>query len=63
MIQLETKTCVFCKKTGVIQITQKELDALQTGIHVQKAMSRRDAGVREQFISGTHPECWDRYLG
>lgn len=63
LVEFATQTCVFCKKAGVLELTEKEVAALHTGIHVQKALKNRDTGVREQVISGTHPDCWDKYLG
>lgn len=29
------------------------------GVHVQEAFPDMNIGLREQIISGTHPECWD----
>lgn len=63
LVEFATQTCVFCKESGVLELTEQEVESLQTGIHIQKALKNRDAGIREQVISGTHPDCWDKYLG
>jgi hypothetical protein len=35
---------------------------LLRGAHVQDAFPKMSASLREQIITGTHPECWDQMM-
>jgi hypothetical protein len=54
----------MCGELGKLEITDDEYHALyREDKHVQDAMPTRDASFREQFISGTHSECWEQMVG
>ena len=57
-----TKKCVWCGKQGVVQVDEKELYNYLRGNPVQESFKSLTTGLREQIISGTHPECWDKYM-
>ena len=57
-----TKRCVWCHENGIVQVDETELYAYLRGNPAQKAFKSLTTGLREQIISGTHPECWDRYM-
>ena len=57
-----TKKCVWCGQNGVVGVDEKELYAYLRGGAAQDVFKSLTVGLREQIISGTHPECWDRYM-
>lgn len=60
---IETQTCIHCKKTGTVEIFSQELFYLHQGMHIQDAVKSLDKDLREQMITGTHPECWIKMFG
>jgi len=59
MIRVTTPPCIECRKTTLVELTRAEFKALaENRVSVQEALSDRDAGFRELFITGTHAECW-----
>ena len=57
-----TKRCVWCGKTGIVGVDAQELYAYLRGDAAQEALKSLTIELKEQIISGTHPECWDRYM-
>lgn len=58
-----TKRCMHCGKPGIIGVNENELFAYLRGELAQDAFKTLPAPLREQVISGTHPECWDAIFG
>lgn len=62
-----TKRCFHCGSTGLISMTAEERDyataRLAEGAYVQDAFPSLSAPLREQIISGTHPDCWTEMFG
>ena len=57
-------TCMHCGEFTTITVDGGEFWAFtQEGKHVQHAFPRMSADIRELFISGTHPECWEAFVG
>jgi hypothetical protein len=54
-----TRKCLHCGKPGYLNVNEDELFAYLTGKHAQEAFPNLSAPLREQIISGTHPECWE----
>ena len=57
-----TKKCVWCGQTGIVGVDENELFAYLRGNPAQESFKSLTIELREQIISGTHPECWDRYM-
>ena len=57
-----TKKCVWCGQNGVVGVNEQELYAYLRGDLAQDAFKSLTTELREQIISGTHPECWNRYM-
>lgn len=55
-----TKRCIHCGKTGFINVDEDELFDYLTGKLAQDAFTSLSPEIREQIISGTHPECWNK---
>lgn len=54
-----TRRCPVCYKTGVLMVEESELLHYLQGNLVQNSFKTMSASLREQIISGTHPECWE----
>lgn len=61
-IEVKTQPCVFCGKTAIVVVDIEGWEKYQAGEFVQKAFPRMPADVREMFISGTHPACWEAHM-
>lgn len=59
MTAFATKRCGKCGKGGVIMVDEDQLFKWLTGSLIQEAFPFMDVSLREQMISGMHPECWD----
>jgi hypothetical protein len=60
---LQTGKCDVCKKDGSVDVTMQGLLTYNLGGLVQDAFPDMDKALREQIISGTHPDCWDLRFG
>lgn len=58
LITIHTKTCLYCRLPGMIQVDADEWTAYKQGAFAQDAFPAMTASEREQIISGTHPKCW-----
>jgi hypothetical protein len=56
-----TKKCTWCGEHGVIQVEEVELYAYLRGTPAKDAFKSLAPELREQYITGTHPECWEQY--
>ena len=63
LITVDTKRCSICNKKGTLQVEESEYQAWRDGAHVQNAMPKMKPELREQLISGIHPECWNQLFG
>ena len=57
--------CSFCHTEYPIQMTQGQFDDLQSPYrrHIQDIMPELAPEMRELFISGMCPKCWDKLFG
>lgn len=53
-----TRQCQWCGKYGSLEVTKEEFLARAGGAPVHEAFPNMPKELREQAISGTHPECW-----
>ena len=59
-MKLPTKRCMLCHEEGEVEVNDEEwIAALTSGKHIQDAMPTTPAPIREQLMTGTHPQCWD----
>ena len=58
-----TRRCPVCLKTGTITVDENELFEYLRGNYVQEAFKTLSIPLREQIISGVHPECWVELWG
>lgn len=56
--------CVFCKTVHTIEVPNKGMLEYQSGKkHVQHCFPELSASLREMFISGVCPTCFDKTFG
>jgi hypothetical protein len=64
-LQLVTKQCCVCHKWIALWVDPDDLERHSAGLFAQLAFARRDgltyldASLRELFITGVCPDCWD----
>ena len=58
-----TRRCPVCHKTGSIMVDESELLQYLRGNYVRDSFKTMSAPLREQIITGTHPECWQAMFG
>ena len=58
-----TRKCPVCLKGGTIMVDEGELLTYLRGEYVQQAFKSLTIPLREQIISGVHPECWQELWG
>jgi hypothetical protein len=63
MTVFATRRCPVCYKTGTVMVDETELFAYLRGEFVQTAFKTLSVPLREQIISGMHPDCWVSVFG
>ena len=58
-ILMRTPTCVMCSKEGFVEVSSEGYMARKRGALIQEAFFDLDKSLREQILSGTHPQCWE----
>jgi hypothetical protein len=58
-----TNSCRWCGDIGEVEVPYAGLLAYHKGALIQDAFPDLDKTLREQIISGTHPECWGEMYG
>lgn len=56
---LDTPKCFWCEQGGTVVVDPTEYIAYLNGDHIQDAFRSASADIREQILTGTHPECWE----
>jgi len=60
---VETPKCFHCGENGLVEVPMKGFLIRQLGGLIQDAYPDLPAPIREQMVSGTHPQCWDELYG
>jgi hypothetical protein len=60
---IETRRCFHCGEHGYLELPIEGIAKYEGGAFVQDAFPDLDRALREQIISGTHPECWNKMFG
>jgi len=53
-------SCNFCGDVSILDATDEEFAAWDSGMLIQDAMPRLSVNDREMLISGCCPKCWDK---
>lgn len=62
-ITITTKKCVRCREGGTLIVWEDDYKRYVNGALIQDAFPDLVAPVREQIVTGTHPECWTELFG
>jgi len=57
--EVESPNCPFCETTLKVEVTGPEIFQYHQGADAKIWLTRFNADVREQFMSGLCPSCWD----
>jgi len=60
MARITTQRCMECGQTGTVLVQMSDYLEWMGGKLIQHAFPTLSDGLREQLITGTHPECWDK---
>ena len=60
---VETPKCFHCGVGGTVEVPMKGFLIRQLGGLIQDAYPDLPAPLREQMVSGTHPQCWEEMFG
>ena len=53
-----TKKCSHCGKGGIVMLDEEQLFKWLSGSLIQEAFPSLTPPIREQIMTGMHPECW-----
>lgn len=56
--KVQTKECIHCNESGYIDVQAQGLFFYNQGKLIQECFPEMSVGLREQLITGTHPECF-----
>lgn len=63
-IKVVTRNCIHCAKPGYVEMTREQFETgkarIEQGAHYKDAFPFLHLSLVEMFISGTHPECWNK---
>lgn len=62
LTEVATPPCSFCGLVKYVTVDIAGLEKYRAGAFIQDAFPRMPADVREMLISGTCPECWEKYI-
>lgn len=61
-VMVRTPICFHCKELGQVLVDADGYRKWSAGYLIQDAFPGLSLEVREQLISGTHPECWNKMM-
>lgn len=62
-VMMATPKCSWCGDIGEVEVPTAGFFARQVGAPIQDCFPDLDKALREQIISGTHPQCWTEMFG
>lgn len=60
---IKTRRCFVCGDEGFLELPKDGIAKYESGMFVQDAFPDLPKELREQIISGTHPDCWNDLFG
>ena len=60
---ITSRPCPSCRTTAQVQITETQAQRYDMGAYIQDVLPTHSRAVRERFISGFCPSCWDDTFG
>ena len=62
-VMMSTPKCSWCGDIGEVEVPTAGFLARQLKAPIQECFPELDKALREQIVSGTHPECWTEMFG
>jgi hypothetical protein len=62
MADVRCPNCTFCGKGTILSLPEYAVKEWQAGMLVQRAFPEMLPAQRELLISGTHPDCWGKFM-
>lgn len=62
-VAIQTKRCVRCRDYGNVTVWEDDYKRYINGALAQDAFADLLPPIREQIVSGTHPDCWLELFG
>jgi hypothetical protein len=62
MVEYAAKPCPFCGQVAIVTVDVAGLEKFLAGARLSEAFPRMPMDVREMFISGCCPDCWERHI-
>ena len=62
-ITIATPECFYCRGRGSVKVSLEGFKKRQFGALIQDAYPELSIGLREQLMTGTHPDCWNAAYG
>jgi hypothetical protein len=56
---VKTKQCIHCGDTGILDVEAQGLFYYNQGELIQNCFPSMSKGLREQLITGIHPQCFE----
>lgn len=60
---IQTPRCWKCGENGWLTLPSSGIDKYEAGAFIQDAFPELPAPIREQIMTGIHPECWKTMFG
>lgn len=54
------RQCIVCGQQTVRLVDRDKFRRWQDGEHIQRVWPELSPGQREELMTGTHEECWDK---
>ncbi len=61
--RVETRRCPHCGYLGEVEVPNSGLARWTSGTLIQDAFPDLSVPLREQIMTGIHPECWAALFG
>lgn len=58
-----TRPCLHCHRTGIVEVDRVSAIRYMDGGSLHKCFGNESPAVREQILTGVHPDCWKVMFG
>jgi hypothetical protein len=58
-----TRPCLHCHRTGIVDVDRIMAIKYMNGASLHNCFGDEKPEVREQILTGVHPECWKVMFG
>ena len=61
-VKVQCPTCPCCGEHSYLVVKSTDLEKYKSGMFVQDAFPYLTIEQREMFMTGIHPDCWDKHI-